>query len=376
MAHDFYDVLGVDRQAGAAEIKKAYRKLAVKYHPDKNPGDKKAEDKFKEISEAYEVLSDSRKRSRYDQLGHDAYVRSGRGGGGGFHDPFDIFSQVFGGGGGGSIFEDLFGGGGRRNGTRDGSDLRYDLEIEFEDAIFGADKKIVIPRMEQCSRCHGQGCEPGTGKTTCTRCGGSGQISMAQGFFSIRQTCPGCNGEGQMIQAPCKTCHGEGRLHKEKTLQIHIPPGVDTGSRLRVSGEGEAGYRGGSAGDLYVVMIVKSHEVFMRDGQNIICEVPIDFPTAVLGGVVEVPTVTGKTKMKIPEGTQNGTVLRLKGKGVPALRGGHRGDQLVRILVEVPKHLKKDQKSLLESYSKALKGSNHPMRESFLKKAKPFMGGK
>jgi len=374
MSKDYYELLGVSKGASADEIKKAYRKLAIKYHPDKNQGDKAAEDKFKEISQAYEVLSDPQKKSQYDQFGHDAFTRAGRGGGGGgFHDPFDIFSQVF---GSSSIFEDLFGNGQRRNasGTRDGSDLRYDMEIDFEDAVFGADKKITIPKLDSCVSCGGTGCEPGSGKTRCTRCGGSGQISLSQGFFSIRQTCPSCQGSGQMIKSPCKKCSGEGRVRTEKTLQIHIPPGVDTGSRLRVAGEGEGGYRGGRPGDLYVVIHVKSHDIFQRDGADVLVEIPIDFATATLGGVVDVPTVTGRTKMKIPEGTQNGTILRLKGKGIPSLRGGQRGDQLVKIFIEIPTDLNKQQKGLLNGYAEAL-GSlkNHPVKESFLKKAKRFL---
>jgi molecular chaperone DnaJ len=382
MPSDYYDTLGVSKSSSADEIKKAYRKLAVKYHPDKNPGDKAAEDKFKEISQAYEVLSDPKKRSQYDQFGHAAFTSRGGGGAGasgmgGFHDPFDIFSQVFG-GSGGSIFDDLFGGGSSRRSSsspREGSDLRYDIEIDFEDAVYGADKKIKIPRMDTCSTCKGSGCAPGSSKSTCTRCGGSGQISMAQGFFNIRQSCPTCNGTGQMIKTPCKKCGGDGRMRVEKTLQIHIPPGVDTGSRLRVAGEGEGGYRGGRSGDLYVVIHVKPHDIFLRDGNDILCEVPIDFPTAALGGVVEVPTVSGKTKMKIPEGTQNGAVLRIKGKGVPSLRGGHRGDQHVKIFVEVPKNLNKDQKKLLKEFAEATGGSsNHPVKESFLERAKRFLG--
>lgn len=383
MSNDYYKTLGVTKGASQPEIKKAYRKLAVKHHPDKNPDDKNAEEKFKEISEAYEVLSDPQKRARYDQLGHDAFKRSGRagsGGFGGFHDPFDIFREVFGGagggaGGGGSIFDDLFGGGSSRSrtGPRDGSDLQYNLEIDFEDAVYGSDKKITIPRLDSCSKCSGSGCEPGTSKTTCQRCGGSGQISLSQGFFSVRQTCSSCGGSGQIVQSPCKACGGDGRVRVEKTLQIHIPPGVDTGSRLRVSGEGEGGYRGGRAGDLYVMIHVRPHDVFQRDGVDILCELPIDLVTAAIGGTVEVPTVTGKAKLKVPEGTQNGMIMRLKGKGIPSLRGGRRGDQHIKIFVEIPKHLSKNQKELLAKFGESFKNEkHHPLRESFFKKAKRF----
>ena len=376
MAHDYYELLGVQRKASADEIKKAYRKLAVKYHPDKNPGDKAAEDKFKEISQAYEVLSDSNKRAQYDQFGHDAFTRAGRGGfggGGGFHDPFDIFSQVF---GNSSIFEDLFGGGSsRRSNVRDGADLRYDLEIAFEDAVLGAEKSIKIPKLEPCSACKGSGCEPGTNKSRCSRCGGAGQLSMTQGFFSVRQTCPSCGGTGQTIQTPCRKCNGEGRVRAEKTLQLRIPPGVDTGSRLRLAGEGEAGSNGGRTGDLYIVIHVQQHEIFQRDEDDIICEVPIDFPTAAMGGVIDVPTVTGNTKLKIPEGTQNGTVLRIKGKGMPSLRGGLRGDQHVKIFVEVPKNLTRQQKTLLQQYGESMESlKNHPLMDAFVSRAKRFFG--
>lgn len=380
MASDYYELLGVARGASQDEVKKAYRKLAIKYHPDKNPGNHEAEEKFKEISQAYEVLGDPSQRSMYDQYGHDAFTKAGRGAGqnfGGFHDPFDIFSQVFGsaGGGGGSIFDEIFGGGRRSaSASRDGADLRYDLEIEFEDAVFGADKKVIIPRLDTCDACEGSGCEPGTTKMKCTRCGGSGQISHSQGFFSIRQTCSSCNGTGQIVKNPCKKCGGEGRCRVEKTLQIHIPPGVDTGSRLRVAGEGESGTKGGRTGDLYVVIHVKAHEVFQRDGNDVMCEVPIDFATAALGGIIDVPTVTGKTKMRIPEGTQSGTVLRIKGKGIPSLRGGGRGDQHVKIFIEVPVNLTKQQKGLLLGYADALGDIKfNPIRDAFQKKAKPFL---
>ncbi len=386
MPKDYYEILGVGKEASAAEIKKAYRKLAIKYHPDKNPDDKGAEEKFKEISQAYEVLSDQEKRRRYDQLGHQAFTSSGRAGGGAgyegfeFHDPFDIFSQVFGGGGGGtgSIFDDLFGMGGRGRspgGGRSGSDLRFDMEIDFEEAVFGAEKRIRINKMQLCSKCSGSGCEPGTSRSPCGRCHGTGQVTATQGFFSVRQTCPECRGAGQKIDKPCSQCLGEGRIRKEKTLKIHIPPGVDEGSRLRVAGEGDDGLRGGRAGDLYVIIFVREHELFKRSGQDIICDVPIDFPTAALGGVLEVPTLTGKTKLKIPEGIQNGTVMRIKGKGIPSLKGARRGDQHVRITIETPKNLSSKQKEILRGYAEECKNSRiHPAIDSFLKKAKRFFG--
>ena len=390
MARDYYEILGVAKTADAAEIKKAYRKAAIKHHPDKNPGDKGAEDKFKELSQAYEVLSDPKKRSTYDQFGHDAFTRSGRGrpgagaGAGGFHDPFDIFSQVFGGGGGGgggSIFEEFFGGGSRRSSARssghDGADLRYDLEINFEDAVYGGDKKISFTRLQSCSECHGSGCKPGTGKTTCSRCHGSGYVSTNHAFISMRQACPSCRGAGQVIEKPCGKCGGDGRVRAQKTIQIHIPPGVDTGSRLRVAGEGESGVGGGSTGDLYVVIHVRNHAVFHRDGLDIMCEVPITFSVATLGGIIEVPTISGKAKLKIPEATQNGTVLRMRGKGIPSLRGGRRGDQHIKIFVEIPQKLTKLQKEKLQEFNDSCEvdASHHPMKDSFMKKAKQFFKG-
>ncbi len=383
---DYYQVLGVPKAASPDEVKKAYRKLAVKYHPDKNPGDKAAEEKFKDISQAYEVLSDPQKRASYDKMGHEFYTRSGRGAagpGGGFHDPFDVFSQVFGGMGGG-IFDELFGGGtaGRprsqgakpQSQAREGADLRYDLEIDFEEAVYGADKKITYSRLGSCQSCKGTGCRPGSGKTTCARCGGQGFVTTAHAFLSMRQPCPTCRGAGQAIEKPCPSCGGEGRARGEKTIQLHIPPGVDNGSRLRVAGEGEAGHVGGRAGDLYVVIRVRPHEVFQRDGLDLLCEVPIDFATAVLGGVIDAPTITGDAKLKIPEGTQNGTILRLKGKGVPSLKGGTRGDQHIKIFIEIPSNLNRAQREKLKEFSEACKddGATHPLIDSFVLKAKRF----
>jgi len=306
-SNDYYEILGISKNATQEEIKKAYRKLAIKYHPDKNPGDKAAEEKFKEISQAYEVLSDPQKRAQYDQLGHETFTRAGRGGAGGFssyefHDPFDIFEQVFGSSGGSSIFEDLFSGRNTRRksstGPIDGADLRFDLEIDFEEAVFGTEKKIKIPRMDACPDCNGSGCAKGSTRKNCPYCGGRGQTTITQGFFSLRQTCPNCRGTGQVIDKPCSNCNGSGQVRVEKTLKIHIPPGVDTGSKLKVAGEGEGGIRGGAPGDLYVIIHVRPHELFKRDGQDVICDLPIDFTTAALGGIVEVPTVTGKAKLK------------------------------------------------------------------------------
>lgn len=385
---DYYEILGVSKDASQDEIKKAYRKLALKYHPDRNPGDKSAEESFKEASEAYEILSDPEKRKVYDQFGHEGMKSSFGRGGFDMNDFYrhhqsdlgDLFSQIFGDG----LFDGIFGGGGQSafrrrdpSGPVDGSDLRFDLEIDLKEAVFGADKTIKISRLEACKSCKGTGCEPGTGRKKCLRCGGSGQVGVTQGFFSIRQTCPNCRGSGQVIEKPCKNCSGQGRVNAEKTLKIHIPPGVDTGSRLRIHGEGEGGIRGGEPGDLYVYIHQRPDEIFQRDGQDLICEVPIDFPTAALGGIVEVPTITGKQKLRIPEGTQNGTVLRLKGHGVPSLKGGPRGDQHVKIFIEVPKFLSKQQKELLAAYRDAGRANPgcHPIMEGFFQKAKRFFTG-
>lgn len=369
MAHDYYEVLGIDRAASESDIKKAYRKLALKYHPDKNPGDSAAEEKFKEASAAYEVLSNPDKRRQYDQYGHEAFTRAGRAGAP-HVDPFDLFSQVFGGGGGGgSIFDSFFGdrGGGGSRGPRPGSDLRYDMEIDFEDAVFGADTTIEIPRTVNCQTCGGSGAKPGTSSKRCSHCGGTGQVTMAQGFFSIRQGCPYCEGAGEVIDSPCSDCRGQGRVRRQKSIQIHVPAGVDTGSRLRVTGEGDAGGRGAPPGDLYVVLHVREHGVFRRDGLDLACDIPVPLHTAVLGGSVNVPTISGKAQIKVPPGTQSGTVFRLKGKGVPSLRGGGRGDQHVRVIVEIPTNLAADQKKAAEAFARATGKENYPLREKFLK---------
>ena len=380
MAQDYYQTLGVSRSATAEELKKAYRKLAIKYHPDKNPGDKAAEEKFKEVSLAYEVLSDPEKRRQYDQLGPEAYTSHGTAGGGGggadFRHAQDIFSQFF---GGGVSFEDLFGGGGgggrRRayNGPVDGDDLRYDLEIDFEDAMYGADKKITMPRLVDCPDCSGSGCESGSGKKVCPKCGGTGQQTVSQGFFSMSQPCSRCRGTGQIIEKPCRKCGGAGRIEVEKSFQLHIQPGVDTGSRLRVPGKGGAGLRGGKPGDLYVVIHVRANDIFTRNEEDLLCEIPVPYETCVLGGVVEVPTISGKAKMRVPAGTQSGTILRLKGKGVPSLRGGARGDLHIRVLVESPTGLSAEQQELLRKFAASLTEKNHPRIASYRERAKRFL---
>lgn len=369
---DYYEVLGITREADSDEIKKAYRRLAVKFHPDKNPGDKSAEEKFKELGEAYEALSDPQRRAAYDQYGHAAFDPRMRGGGrsGGFHDPSDIFREVF---GGSSIFEDLFGGARHDpNQPERGSDLRYDMEISFEEAANGTEREISVNKLERCEVCHGTGAESGSKSKVCPTCGGRGQVISSRGIFSIAQTCPRCEGAGRVIEKPCRSCQGSGRHEKASTIKIRIPAGVDTGSRLRSGGNGEAGLRGGPSGDLYVVLHVKPHEIFQRDGDDLLCEVPVSFVQAALGAEIEVPTLSGKTHIKVPAGTQPGTTFRLKGKGVRNVQGFGTGDLHVRVNVEVPAHLNAEQRAKLQEFAELCDETVNPLTQGFFEKAKKF----
>ena len=378
---DYYDLLGVEKNVDAEALKKAYRKKAVQYHPDKNPGNKEAEEMFKKVSHAYEVLSDAEKRAAYDRYGPAAFeggAGAPRGpggfpGGGGFHDPFDIFREVFGQqGGGGGIFEEMFGGGGGRGDGRDGADLRYDLEITLEDAARGVEKEISFRKAMACERCDGSGAEPGSRRVTCPTCRGHGQIRRSGGIITFTQTCPTCGGAGTKIEKPCSACRGEGRVAKNTKLNVRIPPGVETGSRLRSSGNGEAGMAGGQPGDLYIVLSVKEHELFERQGEDLFCEIPIKFTLATLGGTIEVPTLFGKATLKIPAGTQSGTTFRLRSKGMPSLRGSHQGDQLVRVHVEVPQSLTHEQRKMLEDFARISGDAAEPTSKTFFEKAKKF----
>jgi len=370
---DYYEILGVERDVEIEEIKKAYRKLAVKYHPDKNPGDKAAEEKFKELGEAYEALSDPQKRAAYDQYGHAAFDPRMRGGprGGGFHDPADIFREVF----SGSVFEDLFGMRSDPTQPQRGADLRYDMEITFEEAAHGCEKEITVTKQDRCETCNGSGAEPGSRTKTCPTCNGRGQVISSRGIFSIAQTCPRCEGSGKVIEKPCRTCHGAGRHERTSKIKLRIPAGVDTGSRLRSSGNGEAGGRGGPTGDLYVVLHVKPHEIFQRDGDDLICEVPVSFVQAALGSEIQVPTLAGKMPIKMPAGTQSGTVFRLKGKGIKNIQGFGTGDLHVRVNVEVPTHLNSAQKAKLQEFAELCDETVNPISQSFFEKAKHLFGG-
>lgn len=373
---DYYELLGVSRDVNAEDLKKAYRKLAIQFHPDKNPGDKAAEEKFKEISEAYEVLSDPKKRQAYDQFGH-AGAQGGFGAGGfdfggaggqGFgnlNDIFgDIFSEVFGGGGG-------RGGGGRGSRAQRGSDLRYNMELSFEEAAFGTEKTVTLPKDATCKTCTGSGAKPGTSAETCSGCRGSGEIRFQQGFFTLSKTCPDCGGTGRIIKQKCSDCRGRGRVSENVKLAVKIPAGIDTGQKLKLRGEGEPGAGGGPAGDLYVFVEVKEHPFFQREGFDVQCEVPVSFTQAALGAEIETPTLDGTVKLKIPAGTQGGKRLRLKGKGIPHIGGRDRGDQYVTVQVEVPTKLTTEQRQLLEKFA-TLSGENYPEAQSFMRKMKDW----
>jgi molecular chaperone DnaJ len=367
---DYYDILGLSRDADEKEVKRAYRKLAMKYHPDRNSEDKDAENKFKEASEAYEVLADQSKRAAYDQFGHagvDGQAGGGFGGGGGGN-----FSDIF-----GDVFGDIFGGGGGRGRNTRGSDLRYTLELDLEEAVKGRTVEITIPGHRECGSCDGSGAEKGSRPEACSTCKGMGQVRMQQGFFTVQQACPTCRGSGQIIKNPCKVCHGQGRVQEEKTLSVKVPPGVDTGDRIRLSGEGEMGVEGGPSGDLYVQMSVREHSIFTRDGRNLYCEVPISIIDAALGGELEVPTLDGRVKLRIPPETQTGKLFRLRNKGVSPVRGGPSGDLLCRVTVETPVNLTKRQKELLDEFQVTLDGSNNgtnhaPKKTSWFEGVKSF----
>ncbi|WP_075216904.1 molecular chaperone DnaJ [Mongoliimonas terrestris] len=376
---DYYDVLGVARTADEKELKSAFRKLAMQYHPDRNPGDAAAEASFKEINEAYEVLKDPQKKAAYDRFGHAAF-ENGRGfGGAGAGDGFgasmaDIFDDIFG---------EFMGGGGRRGGQRAGgtgrergADLRYNLEISLEEAFAGKTVEIDVPTSITCTKCSGSGAKPGTQPTTCRTCGGMGKVRASQGFFTIERTCPTCHGRGETIADPCDLCAGTGRTTQERTLSVNIPAGIEDGTRIRLAGEGEAGLRGGPSGDLYIFLSIKPHEFFQRDGADLYCRVPISMTTAALGGGFDVPTVDGeKTRVRVPEGSQTGKQFRLKGKGMPVMRSRDFGDMYIAVVVETPQSLTRRQRELLEEFERESSNENHPESTGFFAKMRDFFGG-
>lgn len=375
---DYYDVLGVGKSADETEIKKAYRKLAMKYHPDKNPGDKEAEEKFKEINEAYEVLSDETKRRNYDQFGHEGVNGQGFGGAGGFGgQDFGGFNDIF-----GDIFGDMFGGGfsgsgrTRRRGPERGADIKQTINISFEEAAFGKKVQLKINRSEECDECHGSGAKPGTSKKTCPTCNGSGQVQSVQrtpfGNIASSRTCSTCNGEGEVIDSPCSKCHGKGSIRKTKTIEADIPAGIDEGQMIKLSGQGELGTRGGPRGDLYIEVNIKAHSLFTREGYDVYLEMPITFAQATLGDKIQVPTLDGKVEYQVPEGTQTGTVFRLKGKGIPKLRSSVRGDQYVKVTVEIPKKLNDKQKELVREFAKECGEEVHQRQKSLSDKIDSF----
>jgi molecular chaperone DnaJ len=371
---DYYEVLGVNRDASEDDIKKAYRKLAMQHHPDRNPDNPTAEEKFKEAKEAYEVLSEAEKRTAYDRFGHagvDANAAAGAGAGAGFGNFGDVF---------GDIFSEIFGGaGGRgRSNVYRGADLRYNLEIGLEEAARGTETKIRVPALEECETCHGSGAKPGTQPVTCTTCGGAGQVRIQQGFFSLAQTCPRCSGTGKIVKDPCGTCSGAGRVKKQKTMSVKIPPGVDEGDRIRLAGEGEAGVNGGPPGDLYVVIRLRQHPVFSRENSDLHCEMPISFSMAALGGELEIPTLDGSARIKVPPETQTGKVFRLRGKGIKAVRSNEYGDLFCHVVVETPVNLSARQKELLqelESIDQQDAGKHNPRAKSWMERVKEFFQG-
>ncbi|HAS84143.1 MAG TPA: molecular chaperone DnaJ [Verrucomicrobia bacterium] len=382
---DYYELLGVERSVSPEDLKKAYRKMAMKYHPDRNAGDKAAEEKFKAVSEAYEVLSDASKRRQYDQYGHDGLKSSFGPGGFDFGRDFthgadlqDILGSIFGGGGG--LFDGFFGGGGgggrrqssRSSGPQSGADLRFDLEIDFEEAAFGSERELTLPISDQCDPCEGSGAAAGSKREACRQCGGHGAVISGNGLFQIRQTCPVCGGEGTIIRNPCKNCSGTGRVKSHKRITLKIPKGVETGSRLRIAGKGEGGVRGGPSGDLYVILHVKAHALFQRREDDLFCEVPVPFDMLAIGGTIQVPTIDGFAKLKIDPGTETGKVYRLRGKGMPNVDGFSRGDLHAQVIPEVPVNLNARQKKALAEFQDASEDSNYPLRNRYMDQAEQF----
>jgi len=375
---DYYEILGVERSADEAALKSSFRKLAMEHHPDRNGGCEEATGRFKEINEAYSVLSDPQKRAAYDRFGHAGVngAAGGGGGGGQFHDVNDIFNEVF-----GDVFGDMFGGRGRqRSGPARGQDLRYDLEITLEQAYAGSEVEITVPASINCETCDGSGARPGTSPTVCGGCGGAGRVRASQGFFSIERACPRCGGSGRLVLDPCEDCHGHGQVRKQRTLQVRIPAGVDDGARIRLAGEGDAGARGGPRGDLYIFLSVRPHELFDRDGLDLLCTVPVPMAVAALGGEIEAPCLMGgdncdgecRIEVKVPEGSQTGRTVRLKGKGMPSLRSRDRGDLVVELFVETPTKLTARQKELMREFVEICGEQQHPKSANFIGKAKQF----
>ncbi|MAS04660.1 MAG: molecular chaperone DnaJ [Ahrensia sp.] len=369
---DFYETLGVSREADEKALKSAYRKLAMQFHPDRNPDNAEAEAKFKEVNEAYETLKDPQKRAAYDRFGHAAFENGGMGGGGGGFGAAGGFSDIF-----EDIFGEMMGGGRARRGGRErGADLRYNMEITLEEAYEGKTAQIHVPSSMTCEVCSGSGSKPGSDPVTCSTCGGAGRVRAASGFFSIERTCPACNGRGQTIEDPCTNCHGQGRVTQERSLSVNIPAGIEDGTRIRLAGEGEAGFRGSPAGDLYIFISVKPHEFFQRDGADLYCKVPISMTKAALGGHFEVATMDGAyTRVKVPDGTQSGRQFRLKGKGMPVLRQATMGDLYIQITVETPQNLSKRQRELLEEFDEISAHENSPQSTGFFSRMKEFFGG-